>query len=261
MSLQWRIEGPGDNPLFKPLGVKHIRAKKGSTLRDSDFVGPRSSTRRNNSKTDIVLKFGGKTFQAHKHVLQKASELFKKDPSFQTSESAAKRAKPGSSHPKPTEFDLSEILPEEANQYDTLNKVIDFAYTGRLPLATDVGFKHFFVTVVALHFSEALHVYEMYFINLFKREQRVFPPSAAGIILTECQKIRKPIMLSSCAEYLENIADNTSKYLLKEPLEKLRDDAGFMAYLSDKALVTFLDRDDLAKPAEEAKVCVFGQKL
>ncbi len=64
----------------KPLEVKHIRARKGTDrpTRDSDFVGPKSKTARSNPKTDIILKFDGKTYQAHKHVLREASELFQK---------------------------------------------------------------------------------------------------------------------------------------------------------------------------------------
>ncbi len=175
------------------------------------------------------------------------------EPSFQAS--TTKRAKPGATKPIPTEFDLSSIVPEDAKQFDTLKKIIDFAYTGRLPLATDVGFKHFFVTAVALQFQEALRVYDMYFIHFFKKKQRLLPLSAAAIILTECQKIRQPFMLSSCAEYLDSISDNTSKYVLIETFEKLYTDQGFLAYLSVDALLVFLERDDLTKRADELQVC------
>ena len=62
----------------KPLEVKTIHVKKSSALTLGDFVGESSGTKRNDGKTDIILKFNGESFIAHKHVLRAASELFEK---------------------------------------------------------------------------------------------------------------------------------------------------------------------------------------
>ena len=147
------------------------------------------------------------------------------------------------------------VLPEDCSAA-TVNKVIDFAYTGCLPLPSDDEFVVFFTTAVSLRFSEALNVYSRYLIQVNKGEERVLTPAVAAVILSQARTIRLPFVLSECAEYLSSVFDYACKYVLKEPLENVMfGNKDFLKLMSFHGMKAFLSRDDLAKPEDEIKVC------
>ncbi|XP_072036700.1 kelch-like protein 25 isoform X2 [Amphiura filiformis] len=239
------IHPPEDDPYFKPMEIKRAKSSKPSSSGPENFAqfcGPKSSTRRNDGKADITIKFDGKSFKAHKHVMREASELFEKEPAFQH-------------YKKSKTYNLNSVnvLPEGCKP-EIVKKVFDFAYTGRLPTYPANDFLDFFNVAVALHFHEALCIYDVQFNQLFKGAFRTVSTKVAANLISQAQKIRKPIQLSRCAEHLELIFDDTCKYLLKEPVDKLISDNDFLQDMSADGMEAFLDRDDLAKPEEENKV-------
>ena len=159
-----------------------------------------------------------------------------------------KRAK----RPKTSEFDFdaAKILPEGCPA-STLDQVIDFAYTGVLPLYPDNSFIYFFAVVVELRFKEAVKIYKKYLKELYKHEHRLVSPGMTASLLSYSQNSAEEW---ECSEYVKDINDETNKYLLKEPLDKLKDDEKFLKKIGRDGLLSFLSRDDLAKPEEEMKV-------
>lgn len=157
----------------------------------------------------------------------------------------------------PTVVDLNarNVL-QEGCSAATVDKVIDFAYTGCLPMPPDDEFVDFFTAAVSLRFSEALNVYGRYLIQLNKGEERVLTPGVAAVILSQAGTIRLPFVLSECAEHLSSVFDYACKYVLKEPLENLMfGNKEFVKLMSFHGMNAFLSRDDLAKPEDEIKVC------
>ncbi|XP_072035461.1 kelch-like protein 25 [Amphiura filiformis] len=238
--------------LNKPMEVKQMKVKSncGTSLEDAtQFVGPVSDTIRNDGKADVILKFNGNSFKAHKAVMREASELFENEPRFMDISWMPKQS-------ITTEFDLNAInkLPADC-QASTLDQVIDFAYTGLLPLYPDASFLDFFITaVVALEFHEALDVYGHYFRILFKSEHKVVPVRIVAEIITQGQKLLKPHDDSASSENLHLLVTDTCKYLLKEPLDKWISDGDFLRRVSGDGMVALLAIDDLAKRDEEIKV-------
>ncbi|XP_072037332.1 uncharacterized protein [Amphiura filiformis] len=248
---------PKRDPYFKPLETKTIKIRTYQCRRAhfAQYFGPKSSTKRNDGKADIVLKFDGLSFNAHKTVMREASELFEKEPAFQKT----KQTK-GSKNPKTCEYDFNttNVLPKGCKT-EILDKVIDFAYTGRLPNYPAKEFMDFLTVAIALQFREALDAYYKQFNHIFRGGFRTVSTKIAASLLTLSQKIQKSNQKSGCAEHLENLFDGTCKYLLKEPVDKLISDKDFLQDMSADGMEAFLDRDDLAKPEEENKVasCIF----
>ena len=151
---------------------------------------------------------------------------------------------------KLVDLDTANVVPAGCDTR-TINQLIDFAYKGKLPFTADIILS-MLSAAVALSFHEAIEIYERYMNDFFKHEHLEIPVATLGGILTLCQKGRRPFS----KEALGELFDRTSKYLVGKPLGGLAANEGFLKALSPEAVAAFLDRDDLAKPDDEDKVCI-----
>ena len=135
-----------------------------------------------------------------------------------------------------------------------LDKVIDFAYTGRLPNFPAKDCLDFFSIAVALHFHEACGAYYKQFNHIYRSPYRSVSTKIAANILSLTQLIKATDKQSKCAEELDHLFEATCEYLLKEPLDKLIRDKDFLRDLTADGMEAFLDVDKIAKPDEEIKV-------